>query len=130
MLKYVRLYHPTEFEIFVFTGATLSHEKLAKAYAADGYTPISAGFVQFGPAGLFTTLGESVSLKLKPMPDDAQRIYLDYAHTVAPFVGTATTAHPAKSETVSDLPPINIASTPRPDWQKDPFYSASVNCRP
>lgn len=92
MLKYVRLYHPTQHELFVFTVPPLSHAKLAERHAVDGYKPVSAGFVQFGPAGLITTLGDSTSLNLKPMPDDAQRIYLLYAHTKAPEVGTATTA--------------------------------------
>jgi len=92
MLKYVRLYHPTEIDRFIFALPPLSHADLAQAYAdgGSGYKPLSAGFVDFGPAGNFTTHGESVSLKLKPMPDDAQRIYLLYVNT--PIMGTHATA--------------------------------------
>lgn len=81
MLKYVRLYHPTEHEIFLFTLPPLSHAKLAERQAVDGYKPVSAGFVEFGPAGNITTHGRSDSLNLGPMPDDANRIYLLYVHT-------------------------------------------------
>jgi hypothetical protein len=81
MLKYVRFHHETEHEVFILTLPPLKLSTLADIMRRAGYTPMSAGFVNFGPAGQVTTHGESVSLGLKPMPDDAQRIYLLYVHT-------------------------------------------------
>lgn len=81
MLKYVRLRHDTEHDIFVFTVPPLSHANLATAHASFGYRPIAAGFVSFDADGTARTHGESTSLKLKPFPDDALRIGTAYRVT-------------------------------------------------
>lgn len=77
MLKFVRLSHPNEADIFVFTVAPLSHANLANAHRVFGYVPASAGFVNFID-GAAVTSGESISLNLKPDMSDARLIGAHY----------------------------------------------------
>ncbi|HTJ78513.1 MAG TPA: hypothetical protein VL357_05915 [Rariglobus sp.] len=78
MLKYVRLHSRFDGDAFLFTLPPVSHATLAKAHEAQGYKPVSAGFVNFGPGGVVTTHGRSESLNLGPLPDDAARIAMLY----------------------------------------------------
>ena len=79
MLKYIRFAHSTEGSAFGFTLPPLSHSNLAQMFSVMGYKPVSAGFVDFAADGTVTTHGESVSLKMKPLEDDAARIRAGYA---------------------------------------------------
>jgi hypothetical protein len=83
MLKYVRLSHPTEHNIFVFTVPPLSHANLANALVSFGYRPISAGFVRFDTDGTAHVEGESTSLRLKPDLSDAGLIGAYYRNTTS-----------------------------------------------
>lgn len=80
-MKYVRLRRHGD-EFFVFCLAPLTHGLLAKPWIDQGYTPLSAGFVIFDPLTGIRTTGQSLSLGLQPLGDDARMIDFLYAATV------------------------------------------------
>lgn len=83
-MKYVRLESSRD-ERFVFAVAPTTHAELAEAFAPKGYRPVSAGFIQIDPLaeGGVRTIGDSLSLKLAPLPEDARLIGFLYGATVS-----------------------------------------------
>jgi hypothetical protein len=54
----------------VIFAAPLLHEAIARAHAAEGWTPKSAGFVEFLGGGHVRCFGYSNTLNLRPEPRD------------------------------------------------------------
>lgn len=123
MLKYVRFIHATKGEVFAFALAPLQHSDLAVMFGSQGYTPVSAANVSFDQEGTAHVYGESDSLQLKADMADARKI--------GAFYRSAAMINAMLPEVVPPLPPVRIESTPPSEEAKnDPFYSASVSCRP
>lgn len=86
-MKYVRLESTDKFkgdERFVFGLAPVTHAELAAVWAELGYEPVSAGFLIIDPLAPngCRVVGDSFSLKLKPLPQDAEIIGFLYGATI------------------------------------------------
>lgn len=81
-MKYLIIRDLEGMEFPVFCLAPLKHEQMATAWRRDeGMRVVSAGFVEFGPAGV-RTFGYSDSLNLYPRPQDARLIATFYKVTL------------------------------------------------
>lgn len=73
-MKYVRLRPHTDGPaVLLFCTAPMTHRKLAQAFAHEG-AALSAGFCRQEADGRWSTFGDSSSLCLGPLPEDAALI--------------------------------------------------------
>lgn len=87
-MKYVRLRPHTEGPaVLLFCTAPMTHRKLALAFAHEGVA-ISAGFCRQDAEGRWSTFGDSSSLCLGPLPEDAALITGMVRGTIAMGGGT------------------------------------------
>jgi hypothetical protein len=81
-MKYVMLRSPDGTELPIFCTAPLTHRVLATAFELVDMKPISAGYCRFEADGKVTTADESITLGLKPRPDDAHLLAMFYQATL------------------------------------------------
>jgi hypothetical protein len=82
-MKYVFLLHPDGTEFPVFCLAPTSHRELAAPHVAAGCRPVSAGYLRVHAGGSITTGDESITLGLKPRPEDARLLTALYTATLS-----------------------------------------------
>jgi hypothetical protein len=67
----------------VLFAAPIVHDEIARAHAAQGWKPRSAGFVEFLGGGQVRCFGHSESLQLKPEPLDPSLIEVMMSATLS-----------------------------------------------